>query len=137
MIASQVPSTIAGAETAGSRAVAAAVGDEVALLTLDDRGMICDCNGAGEALFRYRRSELVWRHVSMLLPQFEEMASMENGQPNSLLSYLCHIGLQFHAVTQDGRNFASELFLNCLDSAGHGRLSLIVRPAAEAPGDGG
>ncbi len=134
MIASQAPSTSASAETTSWR-TAAAGGDDAAVLTLDDRGMIYDCNGACEALFKYHRSELVWRHISMLLPQFEELELMENGQPNSLLGYLCHIGLQFRGVTRDGRSFASELFLNCLDSAGHGRLSLIVRPAAEALGD--
>jgi hypothetical protein len=33
------------------------------------------------------------------------------------------------AVTQDGDQFPSRLFINVLDAAGIGRLSLLVRPA--------
>ncbi len=137
MPAKHATSISASAAPAGSRAVVcSAAGDDVAVLTLDDRGMVCDCNGASEALFGYRRSELVWRHISMLLPQFEEIDLMQNGQPNPHLFFLCHVGFRFRAVTQDGSDFTSEIFLNCLDNAGHGRLSLIVRPVAETA-DGG
>lgn len=103
-------------------------GEDVAALTLDERGMICDCNCSSETLFKYRRSEMVWRHVSMLLPQLAELEVMQNHQPNTHLRFLSRIGRHFQAVTQDGAPFASELFLNLLDSTGHGRLSLIVRP---------
>ncbi|MCX7173603.1 MAG: hypothetical protein NT159_06725 [Proteobacteria bacterium] len=117
--------------------IAARAGEDFAAMTLDDRGMIRDCNRASEMLFRYRRSELVWRHVSMLLPQLAELELMQNGQPNSRLRFLCRSGRHFQAVTQDGGHFASELFLNRLNNTEHGGLSLIVRPALEAAGDGG
>jgi hypothetical protein len=112
-------------------------GEGVAALRLNDRGLVCDCNSAAEALFKYRRGELAWRHVSMLLPQLAEMELMQNGLPNSRLRFLCRIGRRFQAVAQDGERFASELFLNFFDNIGHGRLSLIVRPAVEtSSGDG-
>ena len=122
----------------GGRATPSAVEPftDVAALTLDDRGMVCDCNRAGETLFRYARSELVWRHVSMLLPQLAGLEMMANGEPNPRLRFLCRIGRKFHAVTRDGRRFASELFLSLLDNKGHGRLSLIVRPVEDVLADG-
>ncbi len=109
-------------ETAGS-------GNDVAALTLDDRGMIWHCNREGEALFQYRRSELVWRHVSLLLPQLAELSLVLHGEPNPHLRYLCHLGRHFQAVPHDGKTFPAELFLTLLDNTGRGRLSLVVRPA--------
>jgi PAS domain S-box-containing protein len=131
------PQRVAPGSSGGrSAANAARAVKDVAALTLDDRGMVCDCNRAGEALFRYSRSELVWRHVSMVLPQLAGLEMMANGEPNPRLRFLCRIGRQFQAVTHDGRRFASELFLSLLDSKGHGRLSLIVRPIEDVVGDG-
>ncbi|MDD5296417.1 MAG: hypothetical protein PHU46_05835 [Rhodocyclaceae bacterium] len=112
---------------------------DVAALTLDDSGMIWHCNRAGEALFKYRRPQLVWRHVSLLLPQFSDLELTLNGQPNPRLRFLCHIGHQFRAVTHNGERFAAELFLNLLDSNARAHLSLIVRPveAGLPPGQPG
>lgn len=111
--------------------------DEAPTLMLDDRGMVCDCNRAGEKLFNYRRGEMVWRHVSMLLPQLADVELVKDGQPNPQLRYLTRIGRRFQAVAQGGRRFAGELYLNLLDNTGHGRLSLIVRPAGEDTNFGG
>jgi PAS domain-containing protein len=112
----------------GNRAVAVSAWEDMAVLTLDGRGMICDCNRAGENLFEYHRNALVWRAISMLLPELAGLALMESGQPNARLRFLCRIGHQFQAVTQNGERFAGALCLNLLDSAGYGRLSLIVCP---------
>lgn len=101
----------------------------MAVLRLNDRGMIRDCNRAIETLFNYRRSELVWRHVSILLPQLAEMALLQDGQPNPRLRFQCRIGRHFQALTRDGEQFASELFINFLGSTENSRLLLIVRPA--------
>ena len=129
---SQTQSAAASAAVAYRRGLVTADGeDDVAALTLDDRGMVCDCNRAGAALFKYRRSELVWRHVSMLLPQLANMELMQNGQPNQHLRFLCRIGRSFQAVTQDGEHFSGQIFLNVLDQPGRGRLSLIVRAIGE------
>jgi PAS domain-containing protein len=114
---------------------AIAPGDDLAALTLDERGVILDCSHGAEALFKYRRSELVWRHVSMLLPQLAELDLMPNGQPNPRLRFLCRIGRHVQAMTRDGDRFASDLFFNVLDGTAHGRLSLIVRPAEDTASD--
>lgn len=121
-----IPSILA----TGSADLRVTAADECpAVLTLDDTGMIRDCNRAGEALFKYRRSELVWRHVSILLPQLADMKLMQDGQPNPRLRFLCRVGRRFQAVTHDMEHFASELFFNVLEKAGRKQLLLIVRPA--------
>jgi PAS domain-containing protein len=118
--------------------VSADIQDDPAVLTLNDRGMICDCNRSGEALFSYRRSEMVWQHVSMLLPQLADMELVQDGAPNSRLRYLSRIGHRFQAVARNGNCFASELFLNVLDKRRCNRLLLIARPVATTatPDDG-
>jgi hypothetical protein len=85
-------------------------------------------------LFNYRRSEMVWHHVSMVLPQLTDLSLMRNGQVDPRLRFLSHIGRPFAAATRDGRNFACELFFNVLDGSGRGRVSLIVRQVGELAG---
>lgn len=118
---------LGGAPSAG----VAGTGEDAAVLTVDERGMLCDCNHAGEVLFKYRRRELVWKHFSMLLPQLADVDLMPNGQPNPRLRFLCRIGCQLQAVNRDGERFDCDLFLNAIDGTGHGRLRLIVRPTGD------
>jgi PAS domain S-box-containing protein len=107
----------------------AAATDDVAVLTLDARGMILDCSRAAERLFGYRRSEMAWHHISMLLPQLARVDLLPDGQPNPELRFRCRIGRSFRAVPQHGATFASELYFTALSSEGHSRLLLIVRPS--------
>lgn len=101
---------------------------EAAILTLDSRGMIRDCNPSAERLFGYAREELAWQYVSRLLPQLAPDELMQHGMANPRLRFLCHIGRRFHAVAHDGVSFASELYLNVLDDPANPRIVLIVRP---------
>jgi len=135
MVAGLLEAPAVGSATADRRAVVAAgAGEGTAALTLDGRGMICDCDRAGEMLFGYRRSDVVWHHVSMLLPQLTESGLMLNGQVEPHLRFLSRIGRPFVAVTRNGANFACELFFNILDGTSHGRVSLIVRQVGEFGG---
>lgn len=104
--------------------------EELASLTLDERGMIRDCDSGGEKLFGYRRSEMVWRHVSMLLPQLADIPVVANGEVNGDLRYFCRIGGHFQAHRRDGERFASDIFINDLRNPGSRNFSLIVRRAA-------
>jgi PAS domain S-box-containing protein len=106
--------------------------DGMAALTLDERGMICDCNSASEKLFGYRRSELVWRHVSMLLPQLTGIDLLEDGRINAELRFRCHIDYRFQVLNRNGERFLGGLWLNDLRNNGSRRLRAIVRP--EEPG---
>lgn len=98
-------------------------------LTVDERGMICDCNRAIETLFGYRRSEVVWRHISMLLPQMEGIDLMPQGRVNPKLQFLCRIGKPFAALDRSGERFEGNLFFNDLGNPGTPTLRVIVRAA--------
>lgn len=89
---------------------------DLAVLTLDDLGMIRDCSQTCERVFGYLPEELAGRHVSTLLPQLPDTELVQEGRINSRLAHLCHCAFAFQARRRDGRCFASELFINRLGS---------------------
>lgn len=56
---------------------------DLAVLTLDDQGMIRDCSRACEQVFGYPPEELAGRHVSMLLPQLPDTDLVQEGRINA------------------------------------------------------
>lgn len=89
---------------------------DLATLTLDDQGLIRDCSRACEPVFGYRPDELIGRPISVLLPQLPDTDLVQEGRINSRLAFLCHCAFAFQARRRDGRLFASELFINRLDT---------------------
>jgi len=89
---------------------------DLAVLTLNELGVIRDCSRACEQVFGYLPEELAGRHVSMLLPQLPDADLVQEGRINSRLAHLCHCAFAFHARRRDGWCFASELFINFLGS---------------------
>lgn len=87
---------------------------DLAVLTLDDLGVIRDSSRACEQVFGYLPDELAGRHVSTLLPQLQDTELVQEGRINSRLAHLCHCAIAFQARRRDGRYFASELFINHL-----------------------
>jgi PAS domain S-box-containing protein len=98
-------------------------------LTLDERGMICDCSNAGEKLFGYSRKNLVWQHVSKLLPELSEIQLLKNGHLNPQLGFLCHCGHHFRATNRLGNVFLSELHFVLLNVAEKYTIRMIVQPS--------
>lgn len=128
MATNQVHSVATGpSQAAVSASIPAATDDDLALLTLDDEGILCDCSSEGEALFKYCRDELIGRHISLLLPELLELELMQDGQINPHLRVRCRFGCHFVAVTRDGEHFPSDLFLTDLGRSGRNRVSVIVR----------
>ncbi len=99
-----------------------------AVLSVDDKGTIWDCNPASEVLFGCKRNELTGRHISVVLPELENSQLVQDGRPNPRLRFLCRIGRHFRVALRNGRSFPSDLFLNCLDDSKPARLQLIVHP---------
>jgi PAS domain-containing protein len=98
-------------------------------LILDERGMICDCSKAGEILFGYPRQDMVWQHVSKLLPELSEIQLVKNGQFNPQLGFLCHCGHHFQATNRLGNVFLSELHFVILNDAETRQIRMIVQPS--------
>ena len=88
----------------------------LAMLVLNDHGMIQFCSEACEQVFGYQEDELKGRHVSTLLPQLENTDLITEDRVNARLAYLCHCAIPFQAQHRDGNHFAIELFINRLSS---------------------
>lgn len=102
--------------------------ESMAVVMLNDRGLIRDCNRACETLFGCPASRLLWRHVSVLLPQLAGIELMQCGCINPRLRFLSHIGYLFEVVGLGGVHIACKLFLNDVENAGRHYLRLIIRP---------
>jgi PAS domain S-box-containing protein len=98
-------------------------------LSLDERGMILDCSKSFENLFGFRRSDLVWHHVSMLFSQLEGIELVKEGRVNSFLNYLCRCGQLFQAINRQGETLPSNLSFVRLEYKGKRILRLIVQPS--------
>lgn len=88
--------------------------NDLAVIALDDLGVIHNCNEICESMFGYRQDELPGRHVSTLLPQLQDTEVVQGERVNSHLAFLCHSGIPFKARRRDGGQFTIELFINRL-----------------------
>ncbi len=102
---------------------------DLTVLTLDDTGVIRDSSQSCLPVFGYRPDELLGSPVSRLLPQLPGSGLVQEGRIHARLAYLCHCGIAFQARHRDGRHFASELFINLLDSH---NVVVLVRVLSEA-----
>ncbi|MDD5058689.1 MAG: PAS domain-containing protein [Sideroxydans sp.] len=104
-------------------------------LSLDERGMILDCSKSFEQQFGFRRIDLVWKHVSRLLPQLKDVDLIQEGKINRLLNFLCHCGLLFQAQTPQGDYLTARLSIVHIETQGRRSLRLIVQPSNECRHD--
>lgn len=99
---------------------------DAATIALDDKGLIRDCCSTCEQVFGYLRSELLGRHISLLVPKLEGTELVKRNQINARLAYLCHCAIPFKTKRRDGNSFASQLFLHRQDGARPG-VRMIIR----------
>lgn len=99
----------------------------VAFLTLDEAGAIVDCDGPVEEMFGYAPRDLIFRHISKLIPRLQYMELMQGGHLNPRLHYLCHIGLPFGVQPLEGEPFSGYLSLTDLSDPLARRVRLGIR----------
>jgi len=89
---------------------------DLAMLALNDRGVIQNCSPTCEQVFGYRTDELAGHHVSTVLPELIDTELVMDDRINSRLAFLCHCAIPFRARRRDGNCFTSELFINRLST---------------------
>ena len=115
-------------ELQSAEQVTEAAGDNKIRLTLNEQGMICDYDiPAGDPL-GYRRSELAWRHISVLLPELAGINLMRDGQINPRLRFLSHIGHRFQLVGRGGKPCLGKLFIHDVENSGRHDLRAMIFP---------
>ena len=105
--------------------------DQLAMLTLYDNGLIKDCNKAGGRLLGCAPNDLMWQHVSKLLPQLQAMVLFIDKKLNPRLRYLSRIGQHFEVITCTGIRYVCEIFFREFDQLGTRFLRIIICPIEE------
>lgn len=99
---------------------------EMAVLTLDENGTICESNQAGEMLFGPSPSH--GQHISSLIPRLKRMSLLQKGQINPKLSHLSHVGHHFEIRAHDGEVFNATLFMHSFTEHNRHFIRLIIIP---------
>jgi len=102
--------------------------EDLAFLTLDDDGLICECNKAAAILLDGAPNSLTWQPISKFLPWLKETPLMLGKSVNPTLRFLSRIGYSFEVIGMGGIHFACTLFFNEIESLGRHHLRLIFRP---------
>ncbi|HEY8085541.1 MAG TPA: PAS domain-containing protein [Methylophilaceae bacterium] len=100
-------------------------------LVLNELGMICDWNSQFRNWLGYRRSDLVFRHISVLLPKLADIKLMCGKQINPRLRFLFRVGYQFQLVSFAGNHVEGTLFINEMENRGRRYLRTIIYPISE------
>ena len=101
------------------------------VLTLHYNGMITECNKAGGKLLGCLPSELIWQHVSRLLPQLKNVALMEGSNLNPYLHFLSRVGYKFEVISLRGARLFAKVFFCEIGDMEHRFLRIIVCPLSQ------
>ncbi|MFR0357359.1 SpoIIE family protein phosphatase [Streptomyces sediminimaris] len=104
-----------------------------AMVIVDDTGTIKLVNAQTEALFGYRRGELLGRPVEMLIPRrfHDQHAAHRAGYAVNRQVRPMGAGLQLHGLRKDGSEFPVEISLSPLETAEGLLVSAAVRDVSE------
>lgn len=101
------------------------------ILTLHYNGMITDCNKAGGRLLGCLPSELIWQHISRLLPQLKNIALTQGQDLNPYLRFLSRVGYKFEVIGSKGVHMICKVFFCEIGSMGHRFLRVIICPLTQ------
>jgi len=98
------------------------------VLTLHYNGMITECNKAGSKLLDCLPSELIWQHISRLIPQLKNVALMDGANLNPYLHFLSRVGYKFDVISLKGVHLIARAFFCEIGSMEHRFLRVIICP---------
>lgn len=101
---------------------------EAATLTLQDNGVILDCNQRGGELLGCLPGELIGQSIGNVLPELATINLAQNKQAVSYWRFLSHIGHHFEVLHQSGACFSGKLFFRDAENFGQHYLRVIIYP---------
>jgi hypothetical protein len=101
-------------------------------LSLDESGIIRECDSVAEMVFGYLPHELYWQHISCLFPTLADVALMQGNQLNPMLNYICHCDHYFEAIDKQENIIICHLNFVLVENEGRQNLRMIVRPVPNA-----
>jgi hypothetical protein len=95
---------------------------------MTDDGIICAYSFPNGDLLAYSPKELVWSHISVLLPELEKMKLICDGKINPRLRFLSRIGRPFWMKGNNGRRYAVKLYIHDISQRGRHYLRALIFP---------
>ena len=105
--------------------------EDMAVLTISNEGIICQCNQAASTLLKGIPSQVIWQNISTVLPQLKDVRLIINEAVNPHLRFLSRIGHHFDVVDLYGIRFTGKLYFNDIEELGCRCLRLIIRPLSQ------
>ncbi|MDP3678079.1 MAG: hypothetical protein Q8R23_03160 [Methylotenera sp.] len=102
--------------------------DDMAVLTISNDGVICQCNEAAGKLLDCIPSRIVWQNISAILPQLKNVQLIQEEIINPNLRFLSRIGHHFEVISVGGVRFYGKLYFNHTQDFGGHCLRLIIKP---------
>jgi hypothetical protein len=93
--------------------------------------MITECNKAGGKLLGCLPSELIWQHISRLLPQLKNVALMEGPNLNPYLHFLSRVGYKFEVISLRGARLIAKVFFCEIGDMEQRFLRIIICPLSQ------
>ena len=105
-----------------------------AIISLDERGLVCEFNRAAEQMFGFTKSELVGKPLTPIMPE-----RLRSRHTLGLQRYLCtgqrHLprwqNIELPGVTKDSREFPLEVAFSLFDAAEKKILTGVLRDITE------
>lgn len=104
-----------------------------ALITIDARGVIVNCNRAAEQMFGYRADELIGQKINMLMPEphASEHDRYMGRYINTGQRHIIGIGREVMALRQDGTLFPIELAVSEMVIDGERQFTGLIKDITE------
>jgi len=102
-------------------------------IEMDESGLIQNCSDQCEPVFGFKREELLFRHISVVIRLFSSIPPITGGRLNSHIDFICHCDMPFE-VRKKGDNGFLLCRLNIVTRQHPqiARFKLLVNPLLEA-----
>ena len=127
-IKTHISSSASGQQWTDSRASEL---NDLPALSLDERGMILDCNKQFQMQTGFEWHDLVWHHVTRVFPQLSAGDFNQAGQAYPLPDYLIRCSKLYQAQNRHGITFFSNLIFVHQEHKGKRSLKLFVCPVED------
>lgn len=108
-----------------------ALDEDRLILTVNDNGMISECNRAAGKLLGCMPSELIWQPLSKLLPKLQNVALVQGQNVNPYLNFLSRAGYLFDLQTTKGVHLACKVFFCVVGCMEQHFLRVIICPQTQ------
>lgn len=102
-------------------------------IEMDESGLIQNCNDLCEPVMGFKKEELLFRHISVVIKLFSSIPPITGGRLNSQIDFICHCDMPFEVKKKGDDGFLlCRLNIVTRQHPQIARFKLLVNPLLEA-----